>query len=590
MYESYSRVSDAWFPAEAAARHVGTRHEIRDRCLAKLREAGTGGPKAIKEIGPELFEWACDTKMLRGAWDRLAQKGGKAPGPNGRRYEDLDDNEVWDLISVISKLIEKGQYVPGPVRKTKIPKDRSDPSRGTRTLTLLNIEDRVVQRVIVDVLQPLLDPLFGDRILGFRPGRDRVHALAFAQRLAEDGNRYVWIAEDVRNAFDNVPRGALMEVVAKYVPSPELVALIKRIVYIDNRKRGIPQGGPLSPLLLNLYLYHYLERQWSKKGLADVPTIRVADDLLLLCLTQEEAQATWGKLDGLLRKAGLTLKHGAATSIVDLAQGESANWLGYRVWLGKHGLEAKIAKRAWGRLRQYLELAHEKPDSPLRAIDAINGWIDQLGPCYAHVNLSRECARMQKPAAEYGFDEIPSRAALRFRWLQAHLRWKRLTAGQEAAGKTDSAVVAEPDEFGEDIAEIMPPAVGLCVDAAWNPKKRAMEYRGVWLHDRTMAFARGPLKSGSNNLGEFLAIVHALRFLKIKGIDCPVYSDSQTGMTWFRKRRVRSPVASRGDLTPEMYVRLTRALLWVGRNNPSKPVAKWETELWGEIPADYGRK
>jgi retron-type reverse transcriptase/ribonuclease HI len=528
--------------------------------------------------------------MLYGAWDRLARKGGKAPGPNGRRYEDLDDNEVWDLISAISALMKEGKYVPGPVRRTKIPKDRSDPSRGTRTLTLPNIEDRVVQRVIVDILQPLLDPLFGDTILGFRPGRDRVHALMSAQRMAEDGNRYVWIAEDIKNAFDNVPRGALMEVVAKYVPSPELVALIKRFVYIDNRKRGIPQGSPLSPLLLNLYLYHHLERQWAKKGLTDVPIIRVADDLLLLCLTQEEAESAWGKLDSLLRKAGLSLKHGVGKSIVDLAQGESANWLGYRVWLGKHGLEAKIAKRAWGRLRQYLELAHEKPDSPLRAIDVINGWIDQLGPCYSRVNLSRECARMQKLAAEYGFDEIPSRSALRFRWLQAHLRWKRLTAGPEAIDEADSAAKTVQDEFDEDSWEANPPAVGLCVDAAWNPKKRAMEYRGVWLHDRTVAFEVGPLKSGSNNLGEFLAIVHAFRFLKIKGIDCPVYSDSQTAMTWFRKRRLRSPVASRGDLTPEMYVRLTRALLWVSRNKPSKPVVTWDTVQWDEIPADYGRK
>lgn len=502
MYESYLRASDAWFPAEVVTRHTGTRHDLRRRCRTKLREAGEGGPKAIKEIGPYLFRWACDTKMLDGAWERLARKGGKAPGPNGRRYEDLDDNEVWDLISVISKLMKQGKYVPGPVRKTKIPKDRNDPSRGTRTLTLPNIEDRVVQRVIVDILQPLVDPLFGDRILGFRPGRDRVHALALAQRLAADEDRHVWIAEDARNAFDNVPRAPLMEIVAKYVPSPELVALIKRIVYVDNRKRGIPQGGPLSPLLLNLYLYHYLERQWSKKGMVDVPTIRVANDLLLLCRTQEDAESAWGKLDSLLQKAGLSLKHGVGKSIVDLAKGESANWLGYRVWLGKNGLEAKIAKRAWSHLRLHLELAHEKPDSPLRAIDSINGWIDQLGPCYAHVNRSRECARIEKLAAEYGFDEIPSRSALRFRWLQAHLRWKKLTSGAEAVDEADSTANTVQDEFDEDLWEPKPPTVGLCVDAAWNPKKRVMEYRGVWLHDQAVAFEVGPLKSGSNNLGE----------------------------------------------------------------------------------------
>jgi len=590
VYESYFHVSAARFPADAAALHTGTRHDIRNRCLSELRAASTGGPKAVKEIGPYLFKWACDTRMLRGAWDTLAERGGPAPGPNGRHYEDLDDNEAWSLLSAIHDAVRDGKYAPGPVRKVKIPKDRNDASRGTRTLTLLNIEDRVVQRAVVDILQPLLDPLFGENILGFRPRRDRVHALAFAQRLAMDGKRFVWITEDIRNAFDNVPRGPLMEVVAKYVQSPELVALIERIVNVDNRKRGIPQGGPLSPLLLNLYLYHHLERQWLKKGMAGVPTIRVADDILLLCRTQKEARTAWAELDSLLQKAGLSLKHGSAESIVDLRRGDSADWLGYRVWRGKKGLEAKIAKRAWGHLRQHLELAHEKPDSPLRAIDAINGWIDQLGPCYVHVNRSRECSRIQKLAAEYGFDEIPSRSALRFRWLQAHLRWKKLTAAPDTAGEAGSTANPVQDEFDDELSDTTPPAVGLCVDAAWNPKKRVMEYRGVWLHDGSVAFEVGPLKSGSNNLGEFLAIVHGLRYLKLRGIDGPVYSDSTTAMTWYGKRQVRSRSASQGNLTRRIYTRLTRALLWLSRNVPSNPVVKWHTDAWDEIPADYDRK
>jgi len=591
VYESYFQgVSDALLPTEAVTHHIGSRDDFRKRCVSELRAASTGGPKAVKEIGPYLFKWACDTRMLRGAWDFLSKRGGPVPGPNGMCYEDLDDNEAWSLLSAIHDAVRDGKYAPGPVRKVKIPKDRNDASRGTRTLTLLNIEDRVVQRAVVDILQPLLDPLFGENILGFRPRRDRVHALAFAQRLAMDGKRFVWIAEDIKNAFDAVPRGPLMEVVAKYVQSPELVALIERIVNVDNRKRGIPQGGPLSPLLLNLYLYHHLERQWRKKGVADVPVIRVADDLLLLCRTRKEARHAWAELSKLLGHAGLSLKHGSAKSIVDLGHGESADWLGYRIWRGKNGLEAKIARRAWGHLKLHLELAHEKPDSPLRAIDAINGWIDQLGPCYAHVNRSRECARIQKLAAEFGFDEIPSRSALRFRWLQAHLRWKKLTAAPDAGDEADSTSKPEPVEFDEDTWDAQPATVGLSVDAAWNRKKRLMEYRGVWLHNGTVAFEVGPLKSGSNNLGEFLAIVHGLRYLKIKGSDCPLYSDSKTAMTWLAKRHVRSQSASQGNLTRRIYTRLTRALLWLSRNAPSNTVVKWDTKIWGEIPADYGRK
>ncbi len=405
-----------------------------------------------------------------------------------------------------------------------------------------------------------------------------------------DGNRFVWIAKDIKNAFDNVPRGPLIDVVRKYVPSPELVTLIKQIVCVDNSKRGIPQGGPLSPLLLNLYVYHHLERQWAKKGLADVPTIRVADDLLLLCRTKKEALAAWNSLDSLLGKAGLPLKHGFTKSTVDLRQGDSANWLGYRVWRGKNGLETKIAKHAWGHLRQHLEMAHEKPDSPLRAIDAINGWIDQLGPCYAHVNRSRECSRIQTLAAECGFDETPSRSAMRFHWLQAHMQWNKLTTAPTAADQAASSGKSEQHDLDEEPWDIEPPVVGLCVDAAWNRKKRIMEYRGVWLHDGTVAFESGPHESGSNNLGEFLAVAHGLRHLKAKGVDCPLYSDSATAIAWFNNRRVRSRSANQGNLTRRIYLQLTRALLWLNRNAAVNPVMQWDTDAWGEIPADFGRK
>jgi len=359
------------------------------------------------------------------AWDRMARRGGKAPGPNGRQYSDLSDDEVWNLLSVIGKSIQDGQFQAGPTRLHLIPKDRSDPSRGTRRLTMLNIEDRTVQRLIVDLLQPLIDPLFGTTILGFRPGRDRVDAMALAYKVSESEHRHVWITEDIKNAFDNVPRSALMEVVAKYVPSSEMIELIRRFVDVDGKKRGIPQGGPLSPLLLNLYVYHFLERVWLNHSFSEVSLIRAADDILLLCHSSEEAQATWDLLHSLLGKAGLLLKHGFEKSTVDLSSGKSTVWLGYRIRKGQSGLETKIATRSWNRLRGHLELAHEKPDSPLRAIEAINGWIDQLGPCYAHVKHIRVCKRIAKIATEYGFTEIPNNEAIRFCWLQAHLRWKK---------------------------------------------------------------------------------------------------------------------------------------------------------------------
>lgn len=235
-----------------------------------------------------------------------------------------------------------------------------------------------------------------------------------------------------------------------------------------------------------------------------------------------------------------------------------------------------------------MELAHEEPDLPRLVIDVVNGWIDQLGPCYEHVNRSRECKRIVQIATEYGFPEIPSAEAIRFRWLQAYLRWAKLAKAQ-ATKQNEVATTNHLNDKGDETS-FDAPQVGLSVDAAWSRKKQLLEYRGVWLHNGSVAFQCGPILSGSNNLGEFLAIVHGLRLLKSKGLSVPIYSDSQTAIGWCKTCRVRSRAARLGQLTGKRYLQLTRAMLWLSRNPQTKPIRKWDTENWDEIPADYGHK
>ena len=145
----------------------------------------------------------------------------------------------------------------------KIPKDRADPSRGTRPISLINIEDRVVQRAVVEVIQPLLDPLFGRNILGYRPGHGRLHALALAEQIALGEGRYVFVAEDVRDAFTRVPGREAAGLGSQHVPSEDFRRLLRRVLDTGS-KHGIRQGGPLSPLLLNLYLWHFLDAPWQQ--------------------------------------------------------------------------------------------------------------------------------------------------------------------------------------------------------------------------------------------------------------------------------------------------------------------------------------
>lgn len=131
------------------------------------------------------------------------------------------------------------------------------------------------------------------------------------------------------------------------------------------------------------------------------------------------------------------------------------------------------------------------------------------------------------------------------------------------------------------------------VDAACNMRTGVMEYRGVDTSTKQVIFAQGPFSDTTNNVGEFLAIVHALALLKKKGtpqaLALPVYTDSTTAMAWVRKQLANTkmqPTAANAPLR-EM---IARAENWLRTNAWDNPLLKWETNLWGEIPADYGRK
>lgn len=128
----------------------------------------------------------------------------------------------------------------------------------------------------------------------------------------------------------------------------------------------------------------------------------------------------------------------------------------------------------------------------------------------------------------------------------------------------------------------------LCVDAACSGNPGKMEYQGIHIPSGKRIFHYGPVW-GTNNIGEFLAIVHALALLKQQGKSMTVYSDSNTAQTWVRNRHCKTTLP-RDEKTEELHQLITRAELWL-RNNPDHcPVEKWNTNEWGEIPADFGRK
>jgi hypothetical protein len=425
MYESYLRsADDPWFTPDRAHWHRGSWHDQVTRIKLAVIDAVRRGKSAIKAIGPQLINLVSNAEMLHEAWDILAAKGDTAPGPNGHRYEDFDEPEIWELLRTIGKAIRNGTYRVGQEWIVKVPKDRTDPSRGTRPISLINIEDRVVQRAIFEVLQLLFDPLFGRNILGFRRGHGRLHALALAEQTAIAERRYVFAVEDLKDAFTRIPLNYLMDVLTVYIPSADMLQLLRWILD-TGKKHGIRQGGPLSPLLLNLFLHHILDRPWQEK-MAGVPMIRVADDILLICRWLKEANQARKMLESLLGPANMSLKATAGATIHDLRQGASAKWLGFEISKGDQTLAVEIAANAWQRLKEYLMLAHEKPDSSLRAGATVNGWIEQMGPCYPFIRCREVYGKLAEVAKEQAFDEIPTRDAVVSRWRRAHQRWCEL--------------------------------------------------------------------------------------------------------------------------------------------------------------------
>ena len=128
----------------------------------------------------------------------------------------------------------------------------------------------------------------------------------------------------------------------------------------------------------------------------------------------------------------------------------------------------------------------------------------------------------------------------------------------------------------------------LAVDAACSGNPGPMEYRGVYLGDGKEIFHFGPVH-GTNNIGEFLAIVHALAMLEKQGLKMTIYSDSRTAISWVRKKCCKTQL-ERTDETEELFQLIERAESWLKAHRVTVPIVKWETEQWGEIPADFGRK
>ena len=202
------------------------------------------------------------------------ERNAGAPGPDGMKSEELREHLAKHGEGIKAKLL-KGSFKPSAARRKEIPK----PNGGTRPLSIPNVLDRFVQQLLLQVMQPVFEPIFSESSHGFRPGRSAHGAIEAAQRHAREGRDWV-VDMDITKFFDHVNHDILMTQVSSVVRDKRVLQLIGRflragVVLPDGCKvsteEGTPQGGPLSPLLANIYL-DKLDKELERRGLSTSAT------------------------------------------------------------------------------------------------------------------------------------------------------------------------------------------------------------------------------------------------------------------------------------------------------------------------------
>src|SRR5690625_943848 len=238
-------------------------------------------------VNEKLMDRVLDEANLNHACKAVKANAG-GPGIDHMSVEELADHvrQHWSKIEV---KLREGTYKPAPVRPVKIPK----PNGGTRELGVPTVLDRLIQQALYQVLSGIFEPRFSEHSYGFRPGRSTQDAMNAAQKTVQEGKD--WIVDiDIAAFFDNVNHDRLMTRIGQVIRDKTVLRLIGRYLRagkLEDGKlirtgKGTPQGGPLSPLLANIYL-HDLDIELEKRGLSFV---RYADDCNIYVGSERAAQ------------------------------------------------------------------------------------------------------------------------------------------------------------------------------------------------------------------------------------------------------------------------------------------------------------
>ncbi len=340
-----------------------------ERMLAALGDGVKGGKWF------SLMDKVYARRTLEAAWKRVAANRGAAgvDGVSVVRFKAREGHYLEELEAAL----REGRYRPAPVRRVHIPKG----SGQTRPLGIPTVKDRIVQTALKMVLEPIFEREFLPVSYGFRPGRGCKEALREGDALLKAGYTFV-VDADVKSYFDTLPQGPLMDRLKDQISDGKVLALVEAFLgqdILDGLRRwtptmGTPQGAVLSPLLANLYL-HSLDVALTEVG---HKVVRYADDFVILCQSQQEAEAALMRVQAWVVANGLAL-HPEKTHTGDCREpGHGFEFLGYRFEGGRRSVRKKSLAALKDVMRHKTRRSRSRGYSLKRIIEDLNpilrGW------------------------------------------------------------------------------------------------------------------------------------------------------------------------------------------------------------------------
>jgi len=296
-----------------------------------------------------LIDKVCRRKTLEAAYQKVASNRG-ACGIDKVSVKKFARNKDC-YLSELEKELKEGTYNPMPVKRINIPKGDGK----TRPLGIPAVKDRIVQTALMMVIEPIFENEFLETSYGFRPKRGCKDALRVVDKGLKSGLTYV-VDADITSYFDSIPHEELMKQVREKVSDGKVLELIEKFLNQEIMEglskwtpiNGTPQGAVLSPLLANIYL-HPLDKEMTDAGFC---ITRYADDFVILCRNQEEAEEALAKVQKWVGAKGLKL-HPDKTKVGNcIEEGKGFEFLGYRFESGKRYVRKKSMKKLYDKVRE----------------------------------------------------------------------------------------------------------------------------------------------------------------------------------------------------------------------------------------------